>query len=170
MKRQWNVLLNNTTLEKGVTIVELLVVMGILAIIFSFTFIGIASLRDRTVISTTITSMLSDIKQQQIKAMIGDTDGNPNRGPYGVYFADSSYTVYPGDTYSAANTKNFMVGLDPTVRIQTTLPNNTLIFTEGSGELANFAQGQNTIIVSVSDTGEQKTITFNKYGVVTSVE
>lgn len=160
----------NADRERGVTFVELLVVMGIVAIIFTMTIINIAPLRDNTLMATTLTAMITDIKQQQIKAMIGDTDGSMSRNPYGVYLQTGSYTVYPGSTYSAANTKNFMVEVDPSIVMTSTFPNNTIVFASGSGDLANFSNGQNTVTLRIAETGEQKIVTFNKYGIVVSVQ
>lgn len=158
------------SVQKGVTLVELLVVLGILAIIFSFTMVNIAPLRDRASLNTVTDVLLSDIRQQQLKAMIGDTEGNTARSPYGIYITSDAYTVFPGASYSADNTKNFTIQVDESAALLTTITNNTLLFASGSGEFINYEEDADSITVRIKQTGEQKVIRFNQYGVITQVQ
>ena len=156
-------------LQRGVTLVELLVVMGILAIIFTFTTVNIIPLRDRASLNTTVSSLVADIRQQQLKAMIGDTEGNATRSAYGIYFTNGGYTVFPGSSYTVANTHNFTATLDSSVEFLNTFTNSTLIFASASGDFVNYAESANTLTVRVKATGEQKVLQFNKYGTVSAV-
>lgn len=165
----WIFGIRHVTLQPGITLVELLVVMGILAIIFTFTTVNIIPLRDHASLNTTVSTLVADIRQQQLKAMIGDTDGNASRSAYGIYFTSGGYTVFPGSSYTAGNTRNFSATLDSSVEFLNTFTNNTLIFASASGEFVNYSASNNTLTVRVKATGEQKVLQFNKYGTVSAV-
>ncbi len=156
--------------QNGVTLVELLLVMGIIAIVFTFTTVNIIPLRDSASLNSTTSLLIADIRQHQLKAMIGDTQGQGTRSPYGIYFSSDGYTVFPGEEYAVSNEQNYTIPLDESVEFQTTLPDNTIIFSEGGGEVINYTDDQNTVTVRVKETGEEKTIVFNKYGTITEVQ
>lgn len=156
--------------RRGFTLTELLLVIGLVAIILSFSIVNILPLRDRASINTLTSTVIADIRQQQLKAMIGDTQGNGVRTPHSIYFTGTTYTTYPGVTYSAQNQHNFTVTVDDSVEFVNTFLNNTLTFASGSGAFTNYDPSNNTLIVRVKQTGQQKVITFNQYGVVISVQ
>lgn len=148
----------------GFTILELLLAFALFAI--SATLITINFVRPQTAasISTTTDTLAADIKNQQIKAMDGDSMGAASAQSHGIVFQPpSAYVLFRGSSYSPGDSENLTVDTSPAV-ISTTLPSSTIIFQRISGEPTTFTSGQNT--VTISNAGESKTITINRYGVM----
>ena len=72
--------------QKGFTLPELLLVMGILTILFGFITINLLNFRQKSVLNTTVDTVVSDLKSQQNKAMVGDTQGSGTISHYVLYF------------------------------------------------------------------------------------
>ncbi len=152
--------------KRGFTIIELLLVMGVLAVLFGFIIFNILGTQRRASIDSSVDQLVSDIKQQQLKSMAGEsTLGN---GLYGVHFAANQYSLFQGSIFSSASSGNFNVPADGVLTFTTTFPNSDLIFATASGEVVNFSGTQNTITLSDSQ-GQQKTLTLNSYGTIISI-
>ncbi|MBI3341888.1 type II secretion system protein [Candidatus Curtissbacteria bacterium] len=151
--------------QKGFSIVELLIIMGIFAIFVGFTSLNLLNIRSKSSLGTAVDVLLTDLNSQQIKAMSGDNGGDI----YGIHFLSSSYVLFKG-TYSAGDPANFTVNLDNS-SINTTLPSSSseLVFNKTSGAVVGFSSGANTIRFQTNDISNQKIITVNRLGVVTGV-
>jgi len=155
----------NSSSQKGYTLVEIMVVVGLILILLSISTTNLFNFQHTSQSSSILNSFLADVKEQQIKAMVGDTEGSGTISDYGVHIGSTVYTLFR-NTYGTAN---FNVSLPSDMQFSTTLPNSQLLFTKGSGELSGFINGQSTITIFNTGDNSQKTITFNKYGVVISV-
>ncbi len=154
----------------GFTLIELLVVTSISAILFGLVTFNLIRLQNNSSQQSSLDTLISDLKSQQIKAMNGITEGRSTNDNYGIYFMADRYVLFHGSGYSASDSANFEVVLPTDIEIQsTTLPNNTVIFTKLSGEVMGFVAGNNTINVRETNINKQSTITINRYGVITSV-
>ena len=157
-------------LQRGFTIVEMSVVLGIAAVLISYATVNLTSIQHITYLAATINTVTVDLKQQQLKAMVGDTEGRASHDHYGIYFEQTKYTLFHGSTYSSSDTANAIVPFDNNVQMSaTTFPQSQIIFNGVSGEVIGFTNGQNTITLRNSVTAEQKTITINRYGVITNI-
>lgn len=155
---------------KGFTLVELIVVMAVIAVLTSFAIVNLSTIQHKTYLAATIDVFLSDYKQQQIKAMTGDTDGTSATQFYGIYLEQNQYTLFRGTSYSASEPSNFVVPLDGRVAFSTiNVPQAQIVFAPGSGEVSNYSPTQNTVILLNIDTNEQKTLTINRYGIITNI-
>ncbi len=160
----------NNSDEFGFTIPELLVVITVMIILLSITTVSLEKTQHKTSLGTTVTTLLTDMREEQTKAMSGDTEGRATVDSYGLYVQQNKYTIFHGTTYNPADTTNYDVNLDPSLQFTTiTLPNSSLIFFKGTGEFYNFANGSNTFTLKNTVTNDTKTITINRYGVVTQV-
>ena len=113
-----------------------------------------------------VQTLISDLRQQQVKAMIGDAQNLSTSQPYGIYFEPIRYSLFNGLTYSSANPANFIVNLDSNLRLLSiNFPSSQVVFTKRGGELLNFVNGSNSLVVQNTLTGEQKTIIINRLGV-----
>ena len=150
----------------GFTLIELALIMGIIAILVSF--ITINLLKPQTTASTASTVQIlgADIKEQQIKAMSGDTDGESSTDSQGIYFESNRYTLFRGPNY-ASGSHYFQVDMDQNLILSNTLPSSQVVFGKRSGEVASYAPGSDTITLSHTQSGEQKIITINRYGAIT---
>jgi len=155
--------------NKGFTLLEILVVFGIMLILTAAISTAPTSMQNKASLNTTIDLLVNDLKQQQLRAMVGDTEGRATNDHYGVYIQTSTYTLFHGSAYSGADQYNFAITVNSPVQLTTTFANSSVIFTKGTGELLNFVNGSNTLTVENTVSGEQKVITLNRYGVITSI-
>lgn len=129
-------------------------------------FITINLLRSQQTVSLTSVEeiLLVDLKQQQLKAMIGDTEGRAIADSYGIHFDSNRYVLFHGTTYSASDISNVVINLDSNMQFNS--PNYNIIFSKLSGEISTASN----VILKDTTNGNTKAITINKYGVVTQVQ
>ncbi|MFI5265653.1 MAG: prepilin-type N-terminal cleavage/methylation domain-containing protein [Candidatus Levyibacteriota bacterium] len=154
----------------GFTLIEIVVVAAVVLTLLSFASINLFNLPSTSSLDSIVATLTTDIKTQQIKAMVGDTEGRGVPDTYGIYFTPSSYTLFHGATYSSSSPDNFVSSLPSGYGITTILPSSTLVFNKGSGEIAGFSSTQNSITVTDTKTGKQKIISLNKYGTITGIQ
>ncbi len=140
-----------------------------MAILLSISTFNLLSFQDRTSVDTTVETLISDIKHQQLKSMTGATEGNPNPSTYGIYFQQNNYTLFTGATYTSTDPLNFSINVSETIQITTAFPQNRIIFGKGNGEIQGFTSGNNTITILHTPSNIQKVITLNKYGTIISI-
>ncbi len=156
-------------MKKGFTLVELMVVMGIIAILISYSVVNLTSIQHTTYLGTTIDTFISDLKQQQLKAMVGDTEGRGVNDYYGIRFGTTDYALFHGASYSVSSS-NPVIPLTSSIQFSNvTFPQSRIVFEKGSGEIVGFTVGSNTITLRNTVTSEVKTITINRYGVITQI-
>lgn len=140
--------------------------MGIIAILVSF--ITINLLKPQTTASTSSSAqvLIADLREQQIKAMAGDSEGTGAAQAHGIYIESTRYTLFRGTNYSAGEPSNFTIDLESGLALSTTLPQQQIVFANRSGEVAGYTAGSDTITLSHTQSGEQKVITINRYGAI----
>lgn len=146
----------------GVTLPELILVMSIFAALIAIATINLASIKNKASLNTSITTLISDLKQQQLKAMVGDTEGRGVTDSYGLYLGQNQYILFHG-TYNPSDPSNFTVNLDDNLQFPN--PGTSVIFASGSGEFT----APTSLILQDTQTNEQKTIQINTLGTVTGV-
>jgi prepilin-type N-terminal cleavage/methylation domain-containing protein len=156
-------------MRRGYTLVELLIVVGVMSILFGTVLFHLTQTSRRVTLSGMGESLIADIKLQQTNAMSKDALGGVSPQGYGIHFEGDRYIMFRGSTYSASDPTNITTTLDPHVRIETiTFPNNNLIFAPLSGEVIGFASASSSITLREADGSETNTISLNSYGVITS--
>lgn len=150
---------------KGYSLIELTIVVFFLALLVGLVSINLFQFQHTSQLSSSVSSFISDYKEQQIKAMTGDTSGTGTLSNYGIYFGTSSYTEFQ----NSYGTNNFSVSLPATIHVSTTFPSTQVLFLKGTGMISGFTSGQNTITLTDTVNGTKHIITVNQYGVITSV-
>src|SRR5258708_5928133 len=89
--------------QAGFSMIEFLSIIAIVIFLTGFITFSLTRTQQHTSTNTTIDSVLSDIKQQQLNAMINDTQGTGIINPYGLYFQSNKYTLFSGSAYSLAD-------------------------------------------------------------------
>ncbi len=148
----------------GFTLAELLVTMAIFATLVGIATINLVGARQRASLNTSSEILIGDLRQQQLKSMIGDTEGRANPDRYGIHLGTNDYTLFHGNTYNSGDASNFTVELGDNIQFVGTY--SDLIFARVSGELS--AGG--SIILEDNTTNTQKTLQYNRYGVITDVD
>ncbi len=138
--------------------IELLVSMGILAIIFAISVIALSTAIPATSQNTAYDILISDLRLQQTKAMANDAS-------YGVHFESNSYTLFQGSSYNPNDPANFAVTLDPTLGFSNiSFPGNQIVFLPASGDVSGYLEGENSVLIANSVTNKTTPVKINKYG------
>lgn len=148
----------------GFTLVELLLVMSIMAILLGFITISLVKSQQTVSLTATEEILTAELKQQQLKSMIGDSEGRPTADSYGIHFDSNRYVNFHGEVYSEADNSNSFFNLESNMQF-----NNAgfdIIFSRLSGEIAS------PLIIELQDNtnSQLKRIYLNQYGVITQVE
>src|SRR3989344_46312 len=165
-------MVNSRTLQKrGFTLIELLVVIAIASIMTSLSVLALSNSQHTAYEQSSLEILLSDLKLQQMKSMSGDTGlTSTTHEPFGIYFQTKAYTLFRGASYNPEDPTNFTVEIEKALTFSSvTIPGSELLFEKGSGEIAGFTEGQNTIVITNEVTGQQITVTLNRYGVVNAL-
>ncbi len=137
-----------TMRTQGFTFIEILVVMGMVGILLALGTVRVADIGRRAPLTSTVTTVLADLRGAQTKAMAGANQ--------------TSDTISIGTTHYTVDSS--VISLPDHITMTTTFPGSVIEFTKGSGDVAGFTPGSNTITVTQELTGEAKTITINRYG------
>lgn len=163
--------INKLVWRSGYSIPELLVVMVIIGGLF---FLGSDTLfapQRKNTSETTINTLLAEISNQQNKSMSGDIGSGTVQNSYGLYFTSTSYTTFRGTVYTGGNSTNFTTTLHPDLRFSTIdLPSSQIIFATSSGSFQGYSASHNSVVLQDSVGSVTKTLRFNQYGVVESVQ
>lgn len=155
--------------NKGLTPIEVLLVLSIIAVLYSISFLQTTKSRNKVVLDSSLSLLINDIKSQQSQAMDGYKLGGDVNNYYGVYFESNRYILFHSSTYQSGLSTNLAVNLDNGISFsQISLPNNQLVFASSSGEIQNFDPGRNSIVFS-TNVGDQKTVFLNREGVIYQV-
>ncbi len=156
---------SSATTQAGFTLIELLVVISIGLVLFGLISINLGQTQTTGSVATVVDTMLSDIKQQQLQAMVGDVGGTSSQQSQGLFIQSNNYTLFAGTSYSGADSNNFIVTMPSTITLATSFSGNTVSFAKGTGQLQSFVNGSNTI--TVNGKGASKVITIGRLGNVT---
>lgn len=154
-------------LAPAFTFIDVLMVMGLVAILFSFSSINFLRVINKPSLDSAAQRLVADIKGAQNQAMVGDSGSASATTTWGVYIQSNRYTLFRGASYVAGATSNFAVNMDPSIRLATTFSGSTLGFTRRSGEVTSYSGSNNTITVTNTASGRARTITVNRYGALT---
>jgi len=155
-------------MKKGFTLVELIIVMAILISLFTLGSINILNTQKQSSASATVSTLISDIRFQQSKAMLGQTDGGQEADTYGIHILGGQYVLFKGSVYSESDPGNTVIDIDPNFSLGTSFLDNTIVFSQGSGEIVGYLAGADQIeLVGITDTSSVL-LTLNQYGVVVS--
>lgn len=148
--------------EKGLTILELILVLGIFALIAGVASVQLANFQRGTVLEGASKDIVSALRLAHDKAMLGE-DGNVNGqgDPWGIRFANSTadtYASFYGATYNVNNVKETVYLSPPLAFTAPTEGNNTdVLFTKLSGTTT-------ASTITITDASQSKTITVDASG------
>lgn len=152
----------------GFTLVEILIILGILAILFTISSLNLSNTIPKNTLDNAVELLVADIKQQQLSALTGDTEGQSTSSDYGVFFTSGKYTLFRGSSYNANDSANYDIKLDD-INSSTTASGSIIVFEKNSGLIKNFQPSGNTITLTHLNIGQTKTVSINKYGIIESI-
>jgi prepilin-type N-terminal cleavage/methylation domain-containing protein len=157
-------------LKNGFTLIELMIVMGLSSILFGLIIFNLGRFQNSSTQHATTDSLVSDIRNQQSKAMLGDTEGGIDSSNYGIYFYADRYILFRGDTFNSNDPNNFEIELPPSLSFQSTsFPGNQIVFEKLSGEITGFTPGSDSVTVRAININRDFVITINRYGVIAGI-
>jgi prepilin-type N-terminal cleavage/methylation domain-containing protein len=155
------------SVSKGLTLIEVIIVIGIIALLASFT--GFSLIRSRNTVSLdgVTATIANEIKSQQLNSMNGYTQAGVVNPYYGIYFENNRYILFHTLTYQNDAQGNYPVDLDSDNRFSViNLPYNQIVFASQSGEISNYDPVRNFVSVENVNSSQEKTLYFNHFGVV----
>ncbi len=164
----WKLLIHHLSFiirkSRGFTLVELAVVISIILTLLGFITINLVQSQQGVSLTAVAEILLADLKQQQLKSMIGDTEGRETADMYGVHFDSNRYVFFHGSTYSSSDTSNSITNLASNMQFNS--PGFDVVFSKRSGEIPAA-----TIVELQDNTNSKlKRIHLNTLGVITQVE
>jgi prepilin-type N-terminal cleavage/methylation domain-containing protein len=144
----------------GMTLIELMITMAIIATITSLTTINLLNTHHQANMNASIDTLVADISQQQNKSMTGEASS----GNYGLHFDSQKYVLFHGNIYNSSDSNNFPVDLGGTLEFNPLPIPNDVIFARGSGQTT-----QTTITIRDTTSNSTKTIYLNSYGNITQI-
>lgn len=156
----------NNNYQAGFTLIEMSVVVGLFLMFFAISTISLSSLIPRANIVTSYESLQSDIKNQQLKAMTGNTEGAGDGSAYGIYLENNQYVLFTGPAYSPEATDNFTIRLSQGLTIsEITFPSSSIVFLQNSGEIPGFSESESSFKL-ISNNNDEYLFNLNSLGVV----
>ena len=149
--------------ERGFTLIEMIVVVSTIVTLLGFITISLVRSQQTASLTSVEGILLADLKQQQLKSMIGDTEGRSDSDQYGIHFDSNKYVLFHGD-YSDGETSNSVINLDSNMQFNN--PNFDIIFSKLSGTIL----ATTTIELQDNTNSKIKRIHLNTYGNVIQVE
>jgi type IV fimbrial biogenesis protein FimT len=143
-------------LNKGVTVLEALVVVAILAILLAFVLPSFKTTRDRELlksVSSDVVSSLDKARSQTLSSL--------NSSEYGVHFETDKLVIFKGTTYSSLDVNNEIISIVSPASISSINLTDSAVDVYFN-RLSGAPNKTGTITVSVS--GISKNITISATG------
>ena len=143
--------------QRGFSLVELLVVMGMMTILLSIGGLSLAAIRTGSQLDLIASEVRGEIMRVQAETI--------NGYPSGVYFEGDRYVYFAGTSFTEGAPTNEESTLPGSLSFSDiSLPDNTILFDSVTGNPAGFVSPYH---VTVSDeSGEDRTVAVNAWGVV----
>lgn len=155
--------------NKGITLIEIIIIIAIISIISSIVLFNLSLFRNEQALKNTtidIVSILNTARENTLSSL--------NSTNYSVHFETDRVVLFTGSIYSASLSTNEVTIFSPSVIIPLTLGinisggGNNITFERLTGEVINGTIDSSIVIQLASDATQQKTITINKTGVISS--
>ncbi len=98
--------------QKGITIVEVLVVLVLLILIFSIVLPQFSKIKEVQVLKNTVNDAISSLNKAQSQTL-----ASVNSSSYGVHFQSDKIVVFTGTTYSSGSSSNIIFDINAPVSI-----------------------------------------------------
>ena len=152
----------NNNYKKGFTLVEVLIVLGILAILSVIIFSTFIEFRKNQALVMDTDTVVEVLRQARNQTLLSKASS-----VYGVHFTSSKITLFTGENYveNTATNQDFTLNSTDTILTISIVPAGVdVVFNRLTGETVN----SGTITVSLSGGLKSKTVTIYKTGLIES--
>jgi prepilin-type N-terminal cleavage/methylation domain-containing protein len=145
--------------QKGISLMELLIVLAIVGIIVAIAVSQFSKIRNAQILKSTTEDILSVLNKARSQTL-----ASLNSLQYGVRFETNRVVIFNGTTYDSNNASNEVINISSIARI------SSIALTDGVTDiyfnrLNGTASNTGTIVVSISsDVSLSKIITISKTG------
>lgn len=144
--------------ERGVSLVELLVAIGIISILFTIGWLALPRRRTESELDLWATEIKVALYQAQSQTVNGI--------PSGVYFETNRFVLFKGSYFIESDPKNQENQLPANLNIASiNLPSSTTAFEAVTGYVKNFVDPAN-VTLQDQNTGRMRIISINRVGMV----
>lgn len=151
----------------GFTFIEVMMVIGISALMISLLSINLIRPQLQASVTTATSTLIADVRSQQLKAMLGEVDASGSPVTFGVYFSTDSYTLFKGVVYNPNDSANSVVNLPSGISFNNiNLTNSQVIFSRVSGEVVGYSDDQNSVSLIQTQNNTQVNLSINQLGVL----
>ena len=162
IQKYFSFLRSQLSTHKGFTLIEIIIVMGVILVLLTVSTMNLSNVQRDSQLQAAVNTFIADMREQQIKAMAGDTENTASGSDYGLRLETTQYTTYRG-TYG---TGNFLIELPETIQMTNNIVTNDLIFEQGSGDILSPITPYTTVTFTDTTDGSSTTLDINRYGVV----
>lgn len=149
--------------QLGLSLVEVVIAMGFFLILSTLITVRTFTARGRAFEKDSMNQLISDLRNQQIRAMGGDSNG--------IFFESTRYVLFRGTAFNPQDQGNLAVPLEENLQIvNVSFPQATVVFTKGTGEILGFVSGSDALSIRNSLSGEEKRVRLNRYGVAVALD
>lgn len=157
--------ISNRIFNSGFTFIELMLSMGIIAMLFGISSIILSNLIPRANLNSVYEILKAEVRQQQLFSMSGEKDLSDQAVEYSLLVESNQYTLFPGTVYDPLPIDSIIVEVPESIQISTDFLNNVVSFERTSGEVLNYDINNRTITIFDTLTNQSKTIILNQYGI-----
>jgi len=146
--------------KKGITFIELLIVIAVIGILIAITLPQFSKIRENQVLKSGVQDVLSSIDKARSQTL-----SSLNSSKYGIHFESSNVIIFKGDTFNPSATDNETINIITPANISNVTLN---LISDTSGEMYfNRLSGSpsKTGTITVSTTSYSKIITISATGV-----
>lgn len=151
--------------RKGITVVELIIVLAVVGVISLVAFSPLVRFRDNQVLVATTEQIVS-----LIYAARTNTIASKDAAQYGIHFESGRVVLFKGAAFTEPSANNKELALPPSIRISTISLNGggtNIVFDRLVGTIAQFG----TVVLTLkSNASSTRTIAIEQTGTVTLVQ
>lgn len=151
--------------SRGFTLLELLVVIGILAVLGAIVISSFYNFRSHRALELATKEARQIFEEARSRTLASVDDSR-----YGVFVATNKVVLFKGEDYIASDPENFVLELGPRVIISNfsfSPSTNIVLFERGTGE----ASASGFVEISLTNNSEKsQRVTISKQGIINSNE
>lgn len=152
--------------NNGLSLVEVLIVVSLLAILFGLGSIVFGNFAKQDRLGMEVRKIVAIIDEARAKTLAGYSLGGSSGLNFGVHFAAGDYTLFSGTTFDPDEAGNQRYSLSSGLTIsEIAFASGNIIFEKISGEVSSFDPVQNYLVLSDQGANQSKKIRVNKIGV-----
>ncbi|MBN1262896.1 MAG: prepilin-type N-terminal cleavage/methylation domain-containing protein [Candidatus Pacebacteria bacterium] len=160
--------MSNYKKEAGLTLIEIIVVIGVLSVLFGLGTVVMSGFARQDRIEAEAKKITACLFQARVKTLAGYSYGQPTALNFGVHFESARYTLFGGIGFNPDNPLNQKFDLAPELAINDiSLSSDDCVFEKITGQVRNFDPVNNYFILTDRRGNQKRKISINKLGVVT---